>query len=197
MTTSLDMKTLDEWLVEPQTKKGLQNCANKAIAAIDANLSLRIPKTEQERKNAFSDWLEGYRTKIGLEIQKQFAIEFPDIYQNLSKSNIKEAVDQLVWPLIEADVRERIQHKLIPYAVLSQAIAWGRKNVGDASLYGEPQWDGGRWRVALGVVGHGNNLGQITLDTDGNIIIEQTTTRQEIRKYIHDYSSIPAKTAHG
>lgn len=79
--------------------------------------------------------------------------------------------------------------------MLSQAIAWGRKNIGDAGLYGQPQSDGCFWRVALGVAGYGENMGQIMLDMDGNIVPEQTTTREELLKYIHDYSSIPAEAA--
>ena len=190
------MTALEDWLVEPQTKAGLQRCADNAIAAIDANLSLRVPKTEQERRNAFADWLEEYRIKIGVEIEKQFAQEFPGIFQHLSENAVRETVSQYVWPLIEADVRHRFEYKFIPYAVLSQAIAWGRKNIGDAGLYGQPQSDGCLWRVALGVAGYGENLGRITLDMDGNILLDQTTTREELLKHIHDYSSVPAEAVH-
>ena len=196
MTALVDIQVLEDWLAEPQTKAGLQRCANNAIAAIDANLSLRVPKTEQERRNAFAGWLEGYRVKIGVEIEKQFVLEFPGIFQHLSENAVRETISHCVWPLLEAGVQHRFQHKFIPYAVLSQAIAWGRRNIGDASLYGQPQNDGCLWRVALGVAGYAENLGQITLDMDGNIVPDQTTTREELLKHIHDYPSVPAEAVH-
>ena len=105
MTVLANIQVLDDWLAEPQTKTGLQRCADNAIAAIDASLSLRIPKTEQERQNAFAGWLAGYRAKIGVELQKQFAREFPSLFQCLSENTIKETVDSYVWPLISRTFR--------------------------------------------------------------------------------------------
>lgn len=118
MTALADMQVLKDWLAEPQTKAGLQRCADNAIAVVDASLSLRVPKTERERQNAFAVWLEGYRVKIGMEIQKQFDLEFPGIFPHLRENAVGETINQYVWPLIEADVRHRFEYKFIPYAVM-------------------------------------------------------------------------------
>ncbi len=178
MTALTDIQPLHEWLAEPQTKEGLQRCAVNALAVINANLALRVPKTEQERQNAFSIWLEGYRDKIGLEVQKQFAVEFPGIFQNLSEDTIRTTIDELVWPNVESFLRS--------YAIRYQAGLWGRRRFGDATIYGEPSRDGNTWVVPLSVARYGNNLGRIVLDADGNVIENLSTTPMQLLESIDD-----------
>lgn len=176
---------MHEWLAEPQTKEGLRRCAVNALAAINAELSLRVPKTEQERQNAFAFWLEGYRVKIGLEGQKQFAIEFPGIFQNLSEDTIRDVVDELVWPDVESFLRS--------YAIRYQAGLWGRRHFGDATIYGVPVRDEDTWIVPLSVARYGNNLGRIVLDADGNVIEDLSSTRVQLLERIHSINLAPTQ----
>ena len=192
MTLTSDKQEQSSWVTHAQIRR----CAEKAIAVVERRLSLRVPKTEQERAHGFALWLEGWRAKIWADFQSRFLKEF----NALSTADVDaEAVQQFtqkhVWPHWEQPVWEHFQPKLLSYALLGQACIWGRKNIGDAALYGDPRPDGNLWRVTLGVPGYGENLGQITLDADGSIVLDQTTTRQELLKHTHDLTPLSAGTA--
>ena len=192
MTTTSDKQEQISWVTHAQIRR----CAEKALAAVERRLSLRVPKTEQERAHGFALWLNGWHTKIWTEFQSRFVKELNALLAtDVDAEAVQQFTQKRVWPHWEQPVWEHFQPKLLSYALLGQACAWGRKNIGDAALYGDPRLEGNLWQVTLGVSGCGENLGQITLDADGSIVLDQTTTRQELLKHIHDLTPLSANTA--
>ena len=173
------MEVLQDWLEQPETQEKLRSCVQAAVERIEADTSLRVPRTEEERGGAFAAWLHSYQKKIGPEMQEQFRQQFPGIAQSLrDPDTIKSIVEEQIWPDVAAT--------LISYAVRGLASDWVRRNIGDAVLVGMPHFSDRAWNVPLAVIDVGENLGHVVMDTDGNIIARLTSSREALREAIHD-----------
>lgn len=173
------MTTLDEWLAEAETRRKISLCANQAMEVVEKDTSLRVPRTEHDRRQAFAAWLAGCRQKLGPAMQEQFQQQFPGISQNFTDPNtIKNIVEKHVWPLIEPTLQE--------YAVRGLASDCVRRHLGDAVLTGSPEFHQGRWDVPLALSGVGEGLGRVVLDRDGNVLPELTSSRDALLKAAHD-----------
>ena len=191
MTVTIDMQKVYTWLAKPQVQECARQCKEKAIAVAEDRLNMRVPKTKKERLNGFAAWLLPFYAKTNLVFLMQFEREFlsaAQLEQEMDAATgdaFKNAALAHLSPQLQQEAWQYFYEKLVSYAVLSQAIAWGRKNIGDAGLYGQPHREKHLWRVTLGIAGHGENLGWITLDADGNIIEDQSSTQAQLLEKIH------------
>jgi hypothetical protein len=184
------VKTVDEWLAEDETRRKMRICADRAIEIIENDASLRVPRMENERRQAFAAWIIAYKQKLGPAMQEQFRQQFPGISEKLNKSNIIDTlVDDNVWPLVEPTLKE--------YAVRGLASDWVRQHLGDAVLTGSPEFHNDRWDVPLTLSGMGENLGRVSLDRDGNILPDLTSSRDALLKAAHDRKLHPVAAVAG
>lgn len=173
------MEVLQQWLEEPETQKKLYLCIQQAIAKLKSDTSLRIPRTEEERRGAFSAWLSSWQLKLGPELQEQVRQQFPGIAQNFKDPDlIKSIVENEIWPDVEAVLRS--------YAVRGLASDWVRSHMGDAVLVGNPDFHDDAWNVPLAVAGAGERLGYVALDKSGNVIEPLTSSRDTLLRAIDD-----------
>src|SRR5690348_15070933 len=77
-------------------------CAQNVITFVKADVSLRVPNTEDKRQNAFSEWLSEcftkYRPVIQSELHREFGISEQEPIDLLSEEATFEAqAEQNVW----------------------------------------------------------------------------------------------------
>lgn len=160
----------------------LRHSIEAALDTVKADVSLRVPRTEAERQNAFAGWLAEQRVKYEAAMQSAVRSEFAA----LAEDSVGNIVTAYVWPEVEAFLRS--------FVLRYQAGVWVCKYMGDATTIGLPEPDGDYWRIPLGIAKYGENLGQIVLDADGNVILHLTSTRQQLSEKISD-RVLPASTA--
>ena len=180
----MNNKTIvEEWIAE--NRIFIDNWTTTALQQFWNDTSVRVPRTLSERADGLAVWLEGFRLKMRSEFEKGFRHQFASMSNHLPPSYVAEVFDQNVWPEIKPDVHR--------YAMYGFAAAWAGRYLGDATTIGAPVWDGQLWHVPLGIKGHGDNLGQIVLDADGEVIAEQTTTRISLLEAIRsEATSVPS-----
>lgn len=149
--------------------------------------SVRVPRTEAERRNGMEAWLEQRRLRLGAALQDEFPHLFPSLAQTLPASFITSVFDELVWPKVKPEIQR--------YAMSGFAAAWIGRHMGDATILGTPERDGQHWCVPLGVSGYGDDLGQIVLNLDGEVIPELTTTRRDLLEATREPSLPPVAAA--
>lgn len=149
--------------------------------------SVRLPRTEAERRNGMERWLEQRRLKLGAALQEEFPHRFPSLAQHLSPSFITSVFNELVWPEVKPEVQR--------YAIFGFAAAWVGRHMGDATTLSTPRRDGQQWCVPIGVKGYGDDLGRIMLNLDGEIIPELTTTHGDLLEAIREPSTRTLTTA--
>ena len=171
------------------SSREIRQAVDIAIAVVKTSYLLRVPRTPEQRVNGFAVWLEEWRNKFALIIASALRCEAPTMFADMPEDILAEIIARQVWP----DVVPFLQS----YAVLYQAGEWGRKHFGDATIYHEPVQEGSTWRVPIGNVGCDARLGQIVLDTDGNVIESLTSTRAQLLERLRDNQLSPAATASG
>lgn len=165
----------------------LERCVQRCIDFIKTDTSRRVPRAEADRANAFERWLDRYQRRLDPVIEAEARQEFPDLFGQEERTVEATALlHDRIWPGVADFLRE--------YAVRGQAAAWVGRHMGDATTIGWPERIGDRWRVALGVMGYGEDLGQVILDSDGNILPDETTTREQVLEVIGGRTRSPAAT---
>jgi hypothetical protein len=177
------IEILTKWAAENQPAIG--RCIQSAMEALTDDASIRPPRTEAERRNSFAVWLAGCRNRIGPAIEAELWRQFPVLIEKLGDP--EAIMEQIVWPQVEEDLRR--------WAIRAQAAAWVSRHMGDLTTIGRPERVDIHWRVPLGIEGYGDNLGQVVLDTDGTVIPELTTTRDEMLEKISGRSRPPVEAA--
>ena len=160
-------KVVNDWIAD--NRIFIDNWTTTALQRFWNDTSVRVPRTLSERADGLAVWLEGFRLKMRLEFEVGFRHQFPSMSNRLPENYIAGVFDQNVWPEIKPDVQR--------YAMYGFAAAWVGRHLGDATTIGVPVWNGRYWHVPLGLEGYGDDLGQITLDPDGEVLAELTTTR--------------------
>lgn len=160
-------KIVSDWIAE--NRFFIDNWTTTALQQFWNDTSVRVPRTLSERANGLAIWLEGFRLKMRSEFELGFRHQFSSMANRLPENYIAEVFDYNVWPKIKLDVQQ--------YAMYGFAAAWIGRHLGDATTIGAPVWDGQLWRIPVGIKGYGDNLGQITLDADGEVVAELTATR--------------------
>ena|SRR5258708_1743035 len=160
-----------------QNRPAIEECVRHAIEFIESDHTFRLPRTEDERQNAFETWLEVCRGKLSPAIEADWKSRFPGIAKRQSPEFVKELIDQHVWPEVELFLRS--------LAIQGKASGWVLDHIGDAVILGTPVFDEGIWRISIGTKQH-SNLGEIVLNPDGNVIPEQSTSKQAILRVIRD-----------
>lgn len=173
------------WVAENRPE--IDRWISEAMRRFLEDASVRLPRTEAERRNGMEAWLERQRLQLGASLQEAFLHQFPSLVQSLSLSFITSVFDELVWPQVKPEVQR--------YAIFGFASAWIGRHMGDATTVGTPKRDGRQWCVPLGVSGHGSDLGQIVLNLDGEVIPELTTTRRDLLEAIRETSLPPVAAA--
>ena len=181
---SLADVSLEYAFVPPEDR---QRCVEVAIEAVKSNHSLRAPRNAEDRENAFAGWIAQWHSKLEPTIYAALRREMTILFKNTSDDVLAQVVEQYVWTEVAGFLRV--------YGVKYQAGMWGRKHFGDATIYHDPQPIGNTWHVPIGVLGHSEKLGQITLDEDGNVIESLTSTRQQLLDKIRDNQ--PSSSAAG
>lgn len=165
----------------------IERCIAIALSVVPSDTALRVPRTEEERQNAFAVWLANWRTHYEPRVRAALEQEFPAFAEALAPAQFDRLFEERIWPKVEDQLRS--------YAILYQAGAWVRQSMGDATTLGQPVHEAGRWRVPLGVARYGENLGQVVLDENGTVFPELTSTRQQILETIRDPTVSPVKAA--
>ena len=159
-----------EWI--EANRPEIDKCVEHLYAYLDADPSMRLPRSEEDRKNGFEQWLNSYRQKIAPVMESEIRQTFPHLAAKSRSKEVEVLIEREIWPKVEADLRS--------YALRGVASAWISRHMGDATTIGQPEWEGSCWRVPIGVNKYGDNLGQIVIDRDGNMIPDLTTTREQM-----------------
>ena len=176
-------KIVEDWIAENHIF--VNNWTTTALQRFWNDHSIRVPRTLSERANGLAVWLEGFRLKMRSEFEMGFHHEFSSMSARLPENSSTEVFDQNVWP--------RIKPSIQCYAMYGLAAAWVGRHLGDATTISVPIWEGQLWHVSLGIKGYGDNQGLITLDADGEVIAELTTTRTSLLEAIRsEATSEPA-----
>ena len=173
------MSVAQDFIRQPSlSSREIQQAVAIAIAVVETSPLLRPPRMVEQRTDAFAAWLEEWRNKFAPFIASALRCEAAEVFADMPDSVLAEVVAQHVWP------------ELIPYlqsiAIDYQAGEWGRRHFGDATMYYKPIQEGSTWRVPIGVLGKGENLGQIVLDVDGNVIESLTSTKAQLLEKLRD-----------
>lgn len=168
---------LQAWFHEPEVQRGIQRCAEFALEALHNDLTLRIPRASDLRKNSFALWRAVWRDRLGIAIEAEFRRQFPNLAGHLTPDTVQDAIVGSIWPLVEPE--------LLAFAVEGLARTWVRRHMGDALVIRRPQWEGSDWVVPLGQQGREAELGRIVLDRDGNVIEEASSSRDDILAHLH------------
>lgn len=179
-----DAEIVAAWIAE--NRSVIDRWISEAVRHFWEDPSVRMPRTEAERRNEMKSWLEQRRLKLDADLQEEFPQQFPSLAQSLSPSFLTSVFDELVWPQVKPEIQR--------YAIFGLAAGWIGRHMGDATTLGTPNRDGQQWRVPIGVRGYGDDLGQIVLNRDGEVIPEMTTTRGELLEGIRE-PSIPSLSA--
>lgn len=178
---AISEQALCEYFAEPEHQLQRQRALEAAVAAIVNEVGLQVPRSEAERRNAFADWLAEQHDRLRPLLQAEWQKAFPELAD-------ADALGECLW----SDVANWLR----VYALRGQAAKWISHNMGNATTLGLPQRTETGWRIPIGVSGYGEELGQIVLDADGNVLLEQTTTHQHILEQIRGRKfSAPATTA--
>lgn len=184
------MSIAQDFIRQPSlSSREIQQAVAIAIAVVETSPLLRPPRMVEQRTNAFAAWLEEWRNKFAPFIASALRCEASDMFADMPDSVLAEIVAQQIWP----GVVPLLQSCALTY----QAAEWGRKHLGDATMYYKPIQEGSTWRVPIGVLGKGENLGQIVLDVDGNVIENLTSTRAQLLERLRDNQLSSTATAAG
>lgn len=173
-----DHEIVSAWIEENRVP--LRQWTNEAVRIFSEDASVRLPRTESERRNGMEEWLEQRRIKLAAALHEEFPRYFPSQVPHLLPSFVTSVFDELVWPQVKPEVQR--------YAIFGFAAAWVGRYMGDATTIGTPRRDGQQWCVPIGVKGYGDDLGQVMLNLDGEIIPEVTTTHGDLLEAIREPS---------
>lgn len=173
--------------MSPETIEAARQCASNIIHIIESDYQLRAPRSERERNNHFAIWLEKYR--------EQYRSLMDATLAPLLKVNQIVCDENLADRLINEEVWPRVAQRLREHAILFCASKWASHNLGDATVMHQPVFDGNYWRIDIGVKNYNDRVGQIVLDQDGGVVLDLTTSHQEIDDSLHDYILPPAEAA--
>jgi len=165
------------WLAEQATQEKLQHCADFAISVLHNDLTLRVPRSADQRTGGFADWRNVWHNRLGTAIQDEFHRQFPGITSRLSPGIINATEVDYIWP--------QIYSELLSFAIEGLTRAWVRRRMGDAVILKRPRSEGANWVVPIGIQGRDADIGQVVLDRDGNIIEENSSSRADILAHIH------------
>ena len=165
--------TLKENL-EPQKK--IARCVEIVLATVKPDPTLRPPRTEEERQNGFAKWLAACHCRYDAVMQAAVCQELAHLCHAQAPDAVRNIIGQHIWPEIESWLQT--------YAVRYFAGAWVRKQIGDATTLSMPIAEGTRWRVPLGNLRFGEDVGQVVLNAEGYVISHLSTTGEEMRENI-------------
>src|SRR5689334_1633817 len=118
----MSAEAVPTWASEHQAE--IARCIEIALTVVPSDTALRVPRTEEERQNAFAAWLTKWRAHYEPMIRVALEREYPTFVQTLDNVQFNKFFEEHIWPQIE--------HQLRSYAILYQAGAWVRKGMGDA-----------------------------------------------------------------
>ncbi len=177
--------------LQPQQEDDREDEAARAVAlaleAVEADNSLRFPKTPDESANAFAPWLEAQRARY-LPLMRE-AVTKAFSSSALSSEETETLVEQRVWPAVKDWLWEML--------LIVQAGNWVRRHFGDAITISRPVRIETGWRVPLGVLKYSEKVGQVVLDENGAVVPERTSTREEVLEKIRDRKLPAVATAAG
>ena len=153
-------------------REAVQKSIEIALAAVQKDKTLRVPRSDEDRANGFANWLlrkrEQHEPMMQAAVREAFANLAP-----LDDVTVRNYVDCYVWP----EAEHWLLHSI---ALRSQASWWVSYHLRDMTTIGMPEAQGDFWRIPLGVYGMGENLGQVMLDRDGRVIEHLTSTQKEL-----------------
>jgi hypothetical protein len=166
----------------------IQRSIESALAAIQSDVSLTVPRNEEERHNAFADWLTAKRRQYEAVMQ-QAVREALASQDSLTRREEQRLIEQCVWP--------QMRGWLHSYALRGQAAAYVIQYLGDALTIGEPEHRGEYWHIPLGLREFQEPLGFVVLDENGTVNPSLTSTRDELLARADDLALSVAATSAG
>jgi len=161
----------------------IDGCIEDALQIVQTDVTLRPPKTANERQNGFAAWLAKEQAKFWPAIEQAIA-------QRLSVVPASDIVQQVYVQQVQVEVEKLLR----TFALRYYAGLWVSKRMGDAVFLQAPEPQGDYWCVSLGVVNYQESVGQVILDSEGHIIEEQSTTRQQLLERLHGQPFSPSET---
>lgn len=174
---------LNEVLTAPERTAGVQEIVDQLLPAalqlVESDTVLRVPRTDEECRDRFAEWLSTHRARLAPTIRQLIDRAVP------AQGHDAAAVEEAVW--------SRLSPVLLDFAVRGRAVQWVSRHLGDATTIGWSERTEEGWRIPLGVRGHGENLGQMVLDPDGRVVEALTSTRSCVRDAASQGQSEPRR----
>lgn len=163
---------LNSWLEE--RRPALERIAQQAVEAYRNDHRIRVPRSSEDRVNAFEPWLRFHRDRLPVGIHESLKDELSGVTGVADP--VAEAVDKIVWPEVEAYLRS--------YAIRGHAAAWMSHRYRGATILGMAEPVGSRWRVPLGFRGEDVTLGDLILEADGTVVEELSTSPEALERIL-------------
>lgn len=159
-------------------QEDFQRIAERFVKQFRTDAAISLPRTTGERQNFVTDWFSEYESRFVEIMLELWAKEFPAVTTH-KEEQVQELLKQNVWPLVEPALRA--------YLLRGIATRWGARRYPDGVGFFPPEKQGDEWILPLRLRS-GVAVGQIVLDTEGNIMEGQTTSGEEIwDKLVHAY----------
>ena len=161
-------------VLEAMLQRRIHRSAEKALDELGDDSVLFLPRKDHLSPK-LSFWCEERRTRFLHLLEQHLTEEFAELEANWSEASI--TLTESLWPQVEAQLRE--------LALRGLATRWILRKLGDAVILGDlaPHDEG--WRAPLHLRGQAETVGWLTLDASGNIVEEQTASRNDLQKPAH------------
>lgn len=160
-------------LASPEMQDLFTNLAQRIVARVKCATQILGPRRPAKASAPVTDWFNEYEDRF-LEIsQDAFRAEMPDLFAR-RQTDIRQFLIENLWPLVKPE--------LVKYAIHHIATQLVARRYSDATVVMQPEPCESGWRLALRIHNQDRELGQVVLDMEGNVIEDQTTTREAFRE---------------
>jgi hypothetical protein len=144
--------------------------ARRAVESLPTDYSVRVPRSEEDRRNGFERWLTRYRATLAKRVEEDLRRQFPELARGIRSGELVEEAVERAWPEVDSYLRR--------FAIRGLAATWKSHRFEIGTTLSMPEPIGDRWRLAIGVPGR-DDLAELVLDADGNVIESLCTSRQQ------------------
>ena len=156
----------------------LAELAERLTARLENDFSVIPPRAGDYEGKAVSHWFTEYQNRFIELLTELIAEAAGEVTEEQRQHKLENA----------RDVAQRVLPQLMPelraFALRQTALRWGASKYPNFVVFGRPEYSGGEppWVVPLEHAPTHRRVGQVTLDSEGNIHADKTSTRQEVRE---------------
>ena len=163
-------------LQEPDFQKDFANLGAKLRERLDADFTVFSPEATADNQLVVDAWLQKYEALFLMILVETFFEQFPGLR---SKYQDQGQVADLARELLEM-VREDLRR----YALRRLVVHWSAKRYPDAVRIGEPEKEDARYLMPVFSRRDDRIIGRVTLTSSGDIVLDETTTGQQLRELL-------------